>query len=142
MPNIFIGFGDDGFPCVKSDEGKRFLPVTLTNDESEAVNIISASLSDVLSEAIHLERRTDAYLTLVVCEYCDFCRLKISQRSKWFSVATWPKNPSELIESGWPEPVNDKKQCHWKYKLVSVDDLKNYSDLILQSYKNAVYSGE
>ena len=94
------------------------------------------------NEPIHLERRTDSYLTIVVCGVYDFCRLKIGKRSMWVSVALSPNDRKLFFDDIRFSNELHKNQFHWKIKLSSVDDLRSSLDLIQKSYFCAVESAK
>lgn len=106
----------------------------LTELEQIAINIIISQFEEysVDFSIIKICRRSDHYLSLVAENEFDFCRIKAGTRSCWFSIhglnlAQDLKEDPRLAEC-------NKKLVHWKIKLSSIEDLEQYSDLILQSY--------
>lgn len=104
--------------------------VEVTELESEAVKIIADIIGDV-----ELERRTDSYLTVLNQEGNDFCRLKITERTMWFSFDMNPDIMPQYVSDPRLDSVKNKNQRHWKVKLSCVDELKDYMDIIEASSK-------
>ena len=107
--------------------------VVLTSEESAAVSAIF-SAAGPLAASLHCERRSDAYLSIVGPEYGDdFCRLKATARSLWFSLDLTARDVS-----GDPRLscVKNKRQRHWKIPLDSIDDIAAYGDLVLLSLES------
>lgn len=141
MSEITIAFNQNGI-TVSSSINRRYEPVVLSDDEQQAVKIIEESVAYAVdtSEPIHLERRTDNYLTVVVCGVYDFCRVKIGKKSKWVSVSLSPSDRELFFNDTRFSSETNKNKFHWKIALSSVDDLKNCSELIQKSYLWAVQS--
>ena len=81
-----------------------------------------------------MERRTDNYLTVVVGQECDFCRIKAGKKSTWFSLSFSSKDRKDLELDPRLSVVANKNHRHWKIPLSSIDKLDGYSDLILKAY--------
>lgn len=127
---------ENGIPRVYNSLDRKNEPVVLSDYETHAIQIINKALSDagINTENIHLERRTDSYLTIVSGKDCDFCRIKVTSRTAWFSLDLWLLT-SELANDSRLFNVKNKNQRHWKIPLCDVGDLQNYNDLIVMSYK-------
>lgn len=119
---------------ISSSIFRRYKTVELTPQEEQAVKIVVDSIGDKLTSEIHLERRTDNYLTVVVGQEFDFCRIKAGEKSTWFSLSLPSKERKELALDPRLSVVANKNLVHWKIPLTSIDKLDNYSDLILKSY--------
>ena len=114
-------------------------PVILSENEKYALKIIEKAFIDsgIDFDSIHLERRTNNYLTIVSSSDNDFCRIKIGLRSKWISLDLHLcddaiKNDKRLSD------VENKNQIHWKIPLKTIEDLQNYSDIIVASFKSTI----
>lgn len=106
----------------------------LTDLEKKAVEYIKSAFfdADLNFEELRFIRMSDNYLTILAPNDTDFCRLKASNRSSWFSVAGVYLPDSLKID---PRFDGIKKSLlHWKIKLNGVDDLKNNSDIIIETY--------
>lgn len=106
-------------------------PVVLTEYEAEALKIINNIITK--GEPICVQRRTSAYLSLIVGKYGDFCRLKITERAKWMSLDLWCCS-EPLRNDPRLDNVTNKNQRHWKIRLVSIDEIQNYSEFINAAY--------
>lgn len=140
---ITISFDENGISVCNS-MNRRYDPVELSEEERRAIEIIEAAVSSEPNshDPIHLERRTDKYLTVVVCGVYDFCRVKIGKRSMWVSVSLSPTDRELFLTDARFANELNKNQIHWKIALASVDSLKNCSDLIQKSYLWAVQSAQ
>lgn len=119
-------------------------PLTLTEEEQHSIDIIYRTLAglDTGSAEIHAERRSVNYLSIVAFSDYDFIRLKIGERSKWFSVFLSPTDRSELADDVRFADVSNKKQLHWKIKLSRTEDLGKYTDLFQRAFASAKWSYE
>lgn len=81
---------------------------------------------------IRFRRRSDKYLTLLAPNDFDFCRIKVGERSVWFSVHGI-KLPAEIKNDSRFDGVK-KTLVHWKVSLKNVSDFQHNSDLIAESY--------
>lgn len=83
-------------------------------------------------DVLRFRRRSQDYLTVISPNDDDFCRIKVTSRSIWFSVhgLTLP----ESFKSDARFDGVKKTLVHWKVKLKSIDDFIDNSDLILASY--------
>lgn len=127
---------------LKAENGILLLhnsPEFLTEGEEKALDIIYSVLKefDIESANIHVERRSENYLSLVAFEHYDFIRFKIGKRSKWISVSLSPTDRITLAEDKRFFNVKNKRQLHWKTELFSVEYLENCKDLIQRAYHNA-----
>ena len=69
----------------------------LTEFENIALDYIKSAFSaaDLNFEELRFRRRSDNYLTILSPNDNDFCRLKVSERSVWYSI-TGAYLPSDL----------------------------------------------
>jgi len=143
MNGIKISFDENGI-SVYSSEDRRNEPVVLSEEEHQAVEIIETALSALpnLHEPIHLERRTDKYLTVITCNVWDFCRVKLGKRSNWVSLSLSPSDCELFFNDLRFSNELNKNQRHWKIALSCIDDLKGCSDLIQKAYLWAVQSAK
>lgn len=141
MNPIEFCFAEDGTPLVRSSFDK---PLNLTPEENIALDIVFDTLKDIASEnaELHAERRSDNYLSIVAFEHHDFMRIKIGDRSKWFTVALSPSDRIDLAQDARFAKVKNKNQLHWKVSLSAVEGLKQHSDLIQKAYLAAKWSHE
>lgn len=124
-------FENDVASCDLDNSEETKETIALNQYESEALSIIKKSLPE--SADIKLERRTHSYLTLVVGECGDFCRLKASERAKWFSLDLW--NASDEIKNDVRlQIVKNKNQRHWKIPLSCISDIEQYFPFINVAY--------
>lgn len=107
-------------------------PIEPTADEKIALEIIYKALSEINIDPseISLKKISKNYLTLIVGEFIDFCRLKIGPKSKWISLAFSPEDEQILASDLRMVNVKDKKIRHWKIPINSTEELNTYSDLI------------
>ena len=130
----------DGVPHVYNSYNRRHEPVVSSNFEIEAMQIIEKIITDAGLDfnKIHLERRSDNYLSLVIGEHYDFCRIKVTARTTWFSLDLLGC-VSKLSNDVKLSDVKNKNQRHWKIPLNEVDDLINYSDYVIMSFKDSEF---
>lgn len=124
-------YHENGVVGVRCSSDRAKEPVQLNQYESDALSIITNSLPK--SADVRLERRTDSYLTLVTGENGDFCRIKATERAKWFSLDLWNAT-DEIKNDDRLQNVKNKNQRHWKIPLSSISDLSLYADFILFAY--------
>lgn len=124
----------DGVVSVSSTDTHTPIPLTeLSPEESAAVHLIFEALGEAVSEAgIHVERRTDKYLSIVAYDVYDFCRVKIGKKVMWMSLSL----PSEMKRTDDPrfEAGQKKNIRHWKIPLQNVSDIFNSKDLIQAAF--------
>lgn len=124
----------DGVVSVSSTDTHTPIPLTeLSPEESAAVHLIFEALGEAVSEAgVHVERRTDKYLSIVAYDVYDFCRLKIGKKVMWMSISV----PPEMKRTDDPRfEVGQKKNIrHWKIPLQSLSDISNCKDLIQAAF--------
>jgi hypothetical protein len=106
----------------------------LTDLEKTAIDMIASKFDEfsVDFSKIKMCRKSENYLSLVAENEFDFCRIKAGARSSWFSIHGL-NLPDDLKNDSRFDDCN-KKIVHWKLKLSGIDDLKDYVDLILESY--------
>lgn len=121
---ISFGFDKNNEFIYDSMTDRYEKEVTPTEIEAEALKYITDSAG-----AVKLYRRTESYLTICNESGNDFCRLKATERAKWFSLDM----PFEFYEDERLADVSNKNQRHWKIKLKSFDDIAKYSDIIKAS---------
>lgn len=130
----------DGIVSASSTDTHTPVPLNELNpEESTAVHLIFETLGETVSEAgIHVERRTDKYLSIVAYDVYDFCRLKIGKNVMWMSLSLPPemKRTDDLrFEAGQKKNIQ-----HWKIPLQSVSGIEKCCDLIQASYKYTIAS--
>lgn len=112
---------------------------SLNEYEKNAIQLIEkvVSLYDCNSQ-LHIEQRSNNYLSVLnSANGNDFLRLKFSDRTKWISLSMWGCDESIQNDVRFSH-IENKNQRHWKIPLESVNDIANYSDAIIESYKIAV----
>ncbi len=140
MAKIVISI-QNGMPSVTSELDRRNAPVNLSTGEKEAVDIILRAIENAgfPTDKIHLERRTENYLTIVAFDVFDFCRIKIGTKAKWISL-DFSKEDRELLgEDPRLDIIKSPHLLHWKLPLDDVSDISRYTDFIVHSYQ---WSGE
>ncbi len=113
------------------DESGKFFYESMNtryDTEVEPTELEAQALADIIEAAgaVKIYRRSDAYLTICNESGNDFCRLKATDRAKWFSLEV----PVEYQNDSRLDDVQNKNQRHWKIKLHSLDDIIVYSDII------------
>ena len=115
------------------ENGKFFYESATTryNTEVEPTAIEAEALKYIIEAAgfVKLYRRSDSYLTICNESENDFCRLKATDRAKWFSLDM----PKEYYNDSRLNDVQNKNQRHWKIKLNKIEDIAKYSDIIKAS---------
>lgn len=78
MLGIEIFVDADGRLGVVNNYRRKDLPITLEPDEATAVRIVFEAVpeADAVQGMMHVERRSDNYLTVVIADVWDFCRIK------------------------------------------------------------------
>lgn len=106
----------------------------LTEYEKKALSYIEEAFEEngLPFSELRFRRRSDSYLSVLALNDMDFLRIKASERSVWFSVHGLHLSP-ELKSDARFDGVK-KTLIHWKVKLKDVDDLKDNTDLIIESY--------
>lgn len=107
-------------------------PVELTEHEAKALSIINDILDGYGD--IRVERHSDNYLSIVTGERGDFCRLKMTERTKWMSLDLW-KSPAYIQNDERLKSVKNKNQRHWKIILTDINDIRNYADFIVSAFE-------
>ena len=110
--------------------------VQLSPEEDAAVSAILSCCGD-LASLIHMERRSQNYLTLAIPEDgLDFCRVKASPRTLWMSLDVW--TGGFPLEDPRLAGVPNKNQRHWKISMSGIDEIANYADLIHSVAKSSL----
>ena len=123
---INFGVDENGKFFYESMTARYETEVDPTPIEAEALQYIIGAAGPV-----KLYRRSDSYLTICNESGNDFCRLKATERAKWFSL----EMPFEFFEDERLAGVTNKNQRHWKIKLSSLDEIEKYSDIIAAASK-------
>jgi hypothetical protein len=63
----------------------------------------------------------------------DFCRLKATDRAKWFSLDLW-RATDKIKNDERLQIVKNKNQRHWKIPLSRISDIEQYSSFITFAY--------
>lgn len=118
---------------------RRYEPVILTDLEREATDIIIdiISKSSINQDFLTLERRTDKYLSYILPEDYDFLRIKVTNRTKWFSIDAWKTFDTTLDDTRF-DCVENRNIRHWKFKLNNINDLYSFSDLIISAAQKKI----
>ena len=108
--------------------------VELNELEKEVFDkIIHMISNDVDISKIRLEKRSDAYTSVVFGNLNDFMRFKFTDKTKWISL----RLPREIAKENMDNPLFDaqknKRQLHWKSKLKSVDEIELLKPFIISS---------
>lgn len=123
---FYIEYDENGHVIISSpfdSDGE----IELTDLEKEAVSYIQKFCGE-----IDIDLRSDSYLTICNKSGNDFCRIKVTPRTKWFSL---DMSGTGFEDDQRLESVTNKNQRHWKIKLNSVDELEKYADIIQASSK-------
>lgn len=115
------------------------MPAELTVYEKKAVfHIYNAfTESGIDFDDMRFRRRSCSYLTMLAPNGNDFCRIMASERTAWFSVDVWRLSDKIKSDSRFDD-VKKRTIRHWKVKLNCIDDFKDNSDLIVESYKSII----
>jgi len=110
----------------------------LTSEEKEALEFIKKAFDDAALDFTRIvyRRRSKDYLSLVIGDNIDFCRIKATARSVWFSVLA--KHLPDEIKTDLRFEGNKKTALHWKVKLTDISDFANNSDLIAESFASII----
>lgn len=129
----------NGSISLVDEFNKRNIPPVLNEYEKGAISIISDLINSCGLEfsRSHLERRSDNYLSIVCDTGNDFCRVKAGPRSNWISLDLSSCDDS-IRNDKRLDHIKKRDIRHWKIPLESVDDLRNYADIICASYKQAL----
>lgn len=120
------------------DENGKFFYVSGTQrylTEVEPSEIEAQALEEILAPVnapVKLYRRSDDYLTICNEAGNDFCRLKATENTLWFSLDMWT---NKVADRPSLERVKNKKQRHWKIKIDSIEEIKLFSDVIAEASK-------
>ena len=141
MPEIELIADGAGTIYTRSSFEK---PLALADEEQSAIDIIYKAFSGLATDSaeIHAERRSTNYLSIVAFSDYDFIRLKVGERSKWFSVFLSPTDRSELENDIRFAGVPNKRLLHWKVKLSRTEELSEHTDLFQRAFAAAKWSYE
>lgn len=91
--------------------------------EQDAVSYILKAVDDPIKFCL----RSNSYLTICNESGNDFCRLKATPRTLWFSldVSNTGCEGDERLAF-----VQNKNQRHWKITLNDIEELEEYADII------------
>lgn len=136
MAVIEIGIDRNGSVFLRNSLRKD---LDLAQEEQRAIDIVYEALVELgIEDAdIHAEQRSANYLSVVAFGVYDFLRLKIGEKSKWFSISSFSFQKSELDELSKDArfaDVKNKRQNHWKVKLESTEQLSENRDLIQKAF--------
>lgn len=135
MAKIEIGFNQNG-TFVSSDFDDYDKSIELFGEEKEAFEIIMKILQKAAVDISTYKavQRSKDYVTLLIGENNDFCRIHFGERSKWVSVDMWGDAKIFKSDSRFSN-VKNKNQRHWKIKLLNVEELNNLEDIIVKAAK-------
>lgn len=80
-----------------------------------------------------IERRADAYLSLIYCDN-DFFRVKYSSVSRWISIRL-DKDDMNENDSRF-EMQKNKRQFHWKARITNIKDIDVFKSELLHACKS------
>lgn len=109
----------------------------LTDLEEQFIESLFHVLSKDLDLSIlRLDKRSDAYTTICCSdEYLsDFLRFKLTDRTKWFSVAISVEDSKLYKEDNLFKDQKNKRERYWKVKMKNINDFVPYIQII----KNAI----
>ncbi len=125
-----IGYYSD-FIKVKTSDYHPQTERDADETEDNAIKIIRSFFQE--NTPIEIEHRSKSYTSLINDQKNDFCRLKITDKTKWITLDMW--GVSEQIQSDIRlQDVKNKNQRHWKIPLSNINDLNQISDIIIASY--------
>lgn len=131
MP-IKIGVDESGNVFVdNTDCGER--AICETDLEAAAIEIVSNIVFSHSGKKVGVERRSDSYISLLCEDGRDFLRVKLTERTKWFSIDSWFLSDEDKNDNRLSDYCGCKSR-HWKIKLSNVADLAKYEDLIYKAY--------
>lgn len=140
---MYIEFDVKGVKAsVSSDIGRRWEPVTLTPQETAAVEFVKQAIAEVAPDETDLccQRRATAYLSIVTREHYDFIRIKTGVRSNWFSVWIVGQDRQRYADDPRFSNQRNKRQLHWKVQLDAIASMADSKDLIQAAYLSAVHA--
>lgn len=127
---IVIGVDKTGNPFAGIEEKE------LNANENEL--LLYQKIIEIVSRCrdigkLHLERRSDSYLSVFYGEVNDFLRFKYTDRTKWVTILIAPEDRQKYIDSPLFSAQKNKKQLQWKCKLNSLDDIDALAEIIINS---------
>jgi len=138
--SIILGFNKEDGLYEKENLDKWYIPATLTGIELEAVKIITGALTDVISEEVTFERRADGFLALVVLGHHDFCRIRVNDLPRCFSLFLSPRDKIMFGREEILKRVESKNQIYWKFGLGDIRELKAYAEMIVAAYLSSIWA--
>lgn len=116
--------------------------ITLTDDECAFFDALQKGLeaAGVDLSHIHLERRSDNYLSVVAYDHYDFVRFHVGLRSSWFSVWVAGEHRKDLLEDLRFSAQKNKRQLHWKVQVHDISDIAQCYDLLQLAYQSMLES--
>lgn len=128
---IHIGI-KDGVPFCEIPRKE----VDLTEFEEQFVEALFLELSKHIDVTVlRLDKRSNAYTTIICSEdyLSDFLRFKLTDRTKWFSVAVSQEDILIHKESELFKDQKNKNERYWKVKMNSHTDFIPYLQIIKNS---------
>lgn len=113
---------------------KYKIDAELSPEESVAVDYILQELQyrSLPFERIKLRRRSNSYLSLIIDDIHDFCRIKAGKKSTWCSCWGFVL-PDNLKNDPRFEKTN-KNLMHWKIQLNNLEEFKNIIDIVVACF--------
>lgn len=139
--SIVIGIDENGKLFSKSELDNYDKDAELSAYEEQAISIIKTSFENehLPFELIAFRRRSENYLTLLLPNNNDFCRIKAGSRSTWISLDML--HSDELLRKDIRfSDVKNRRQRHWKINLSSIQEFEKVTDLIIAVYKSILPS--
>ena len=122
-----ISFGIDNGKFFYVSGTQRYLTeVEPTDIEAKAL----ARICEAAEKPVKIYRRSSDYLTICNEAGNDFCRLKATEKTLWISLDMWT---NKVADRPSLSAVQNKKQRHWKIKLLRVEDISDFADVIRES---------
>lgn len=121
----------DGEAIISTGNAETY---SLNESEVMLANSVIDLLSDSLdSSKICLKPYSTKCATLVYGECNDFLRFRYTKKTKWISICM----PHHLLkvyrDDARFSAQKNKKNLHWKAKITSIDDIKEFKDLMIES---------
>ncbi len=125
---IRIGI-DNGIPFCLIPQ--RTVDLTIL-EEQFVENLFRELAKELDKDIFRLDKRSDAYTTVCCSDdyLSDFLRFKLTERTKWFSVAISQKDIVKYKDSDLFKDQKNKRERYWKVKLKNDYDLSSYIPII------------